>query len=64
MESVTQQVRASCSADRHAAMSIHLRMGPNATALVLSQSADVRMWHMHTRVLLAGDRAELGADDI
>ena len=53
IESVTQHVRASFSADRQAAMSIHLRIGPNATVLSLLQSADDSTWHMRTRVLLA-----------
>ena len=60
MESVTQQVRASFSADRQAAMSIHLRMGPMATVFSLLHSADVSTWHMRTRVLLAGEDAILG----
>ena len=60
MERVTQQVRASFSADKQAAMSIHLRMGPMATVFSLLHSADVSTWHMRTRVLLAGEDAILG----
>jgi len=60
MESVTQQVRASFSADKQAAMSIHLRMGPMATVFSLLHSADVSTWHMRTRLLLAGEDAILG----
>ena len=57
IERVTQHVRASFSAERQAAMSIHLRMGPIATVLSLLQSAEFSTWHMRTRVLPAGDAA-------
>jgi hypothetical protein len=62
MDSVTQHVRASFSADRQAAMSIHLRMGPIATVLSLLQSAELSTWHIRTRVLPAGDEAPGKAD--
>ena len=42
IESVTQHVRASFSAERHAAISIHLRIGPIATVFSLLQSAEFK----------------------